>query len=86
MIVVHSGETEIHYVSERSLAWLARAYLKLSLMYLKRLCLTIATWVILESIITLIFLEIKLYIGLHSECMWDIHVDNDNLHCWSFIR
>ena len=61
----------------------ARAYLKL------RLCLHMAnaTRVIFEPIITavriatLIFLEIKLYKGLHSECVytkvilevWDIH-------------
>ena len=42
VIVVHSGETKIHDVSERSLAHI----LKLSLMYLKRLVLANATWVI----------------------------------------
>ena len=44
LITWDSGKTKIH-VFERSLASLARAYLKLSLMYLKRLCLANATWV-----------------------------------------
>ena len=81
MIVVHSGKKKIHDVSERSLASLDRAYLKLSLMYLKRLCLANATWVIWKN-------TFGVYVCIHKSDTRSAgySIDNNNLHCCMVIH